>query len=219
MTVTPCNDSKQLDFGAVDQLFKDVVQAQFLLGKEIIRLVGDGVEAARESVGAFDLPKRKSCCAVPEPCWMPVPIGVAACALNPGGSGQIHVTVTNSDYRTRVFAFSTAGTDAAMLQLSSTQATLGPMEQAQFTADVNAPGTAGTYEALVWVNGCREHYLRVVLKVGTKQKGCCYNVAVNDKPDYVVHWYDHFYCRKPCPAKSADGEITTKSVGVEVTKR
>jgi hypothetical protein len=27
---------------------------------------------------------------------------------------------------------------------------------------------------------------------------CCREVDVNDDPDYVLHWYDHFYVTRPC---------------------
>jgi hypothetical protein len=31
-----------------------------------------------------------------------------------------------------------------------------------------------------------------------RQQACCREVAVDDNPDYVLHWYDHFYLPRAC---------------------
>jgi hypothetical protein len=203
MTIAPCDDTKSTDFGPLKELLKDLAKAQLSLGKELVRLASDGAEVALSGLGPLKMPKLKSCCAVPDPCWMPVEIGEVTLKLLAGGTGEIHFTVTNGDYRARTFTVKTAGKDAGLVQLSPASATLGPKERGNFTAKITAPDQAGTYDALIWVLGCRDHYLRVTVTVGAKQKNTCYKVTVDDNPDYVVHWYDHFYCKKPCHGSSA----------------
>ena len=55
-------------------------------------------------------------------------------------------------------------------------------------------------EYLVWVRGCKNHYLRWTVRV-TSRGGCsCHEIGVDDCPDLVHHWYDHFYCVRGCSA-------------------
>jgi hypothetical protein len=203
MTIAPCDDSKPTDFGPVKELVKDLVKAQLSLGRELARLAGDSAEVVLGGLGPLRMPKMKSCCDVPDPCWMPRAIGEVKLQLLADGTGEIHFTVTNGDYRSRTFTAKAAGQDAGLVQLSPATATLGPKERGTFTAKITAPAAAGTYDALIWILGCRDHYLRVSVTVGSTQKTACYKVTVDDDPDYVVHWYDHFYCKKPCLGSSA----------------
>lgn len=78
---------------------------------------------------------------------------------------------------------------------------LGPMERDFVTASVPVPtdaisGQEG--EVLLWVHGCQNHYLRWTVKVASRGASCCHEVGVEDCPDLVHHWYDHFYCERPC---------------------
>jgi hypothetical protein len=90
------------------------------------------------------------------------------------------------------------------LKVTPQQATLQPMERKWFTvvATVSEDARRGeTYEALIWVVGCHEHYLRWTVRVAAGASGGCHELEVDDCPDYVHHWYDHFYCRRPCFAE------------------
>jgi hypothetical protein len=58
--------------------------------------------------------------------------------------------------------------------------------------------TGQEYEVLLWVRGCQNHYLRWTLKVANRGASCCHEVEVEDCPDLIHHWYDHFYCERPC---------------------
>jgi len=63
-------------------------------------------------------------------------------------------------------------------------------------------GTASgeRFDALVWVDGCRQHFLRWVVSVGGAGIDTSHEIAIADCPDYRHHWYDHFYCPRPCPS-------------------
>jgi hypothetical protein len=76
---------------------------------------------------------------------------------------------------------------------------LGPKERKGVTARFALPANGPQqYELLIWVRGCSDHYLRWLIERTTETRACCYEVDVRDIPDYVIHWYDHFYCMKPC---------------------
>ena len=55
-----------------------------------------------------------------------------------------------------------------------------------------------TRKLIVWVDGCQRHYLRWTIVSTCTAQDCCAEVAVDDGPDLVHHWYDHFYCQRDC---------------------
>lgn len=174
--------------------------AQIDLSAELLKLLGAGAAKALSGLSSWKLPRMQSCCDIPEPCWMPLCLGDARCSLAPGGEGVMRLVITNQDYRSRSFLAKAAGAGAAFITLSTAQVTLGPKESATITAVFTAPLTLGVeYEVLLWVRGSRDHYARWKIAVGSRSHGCCYEAEVNDQPDYVVHWYDHFYCMKSQP--------------------
>jgi hypothetical protein len=78
------------------------------------------------------------------------------------------------------------------------------MERKWFTVVATVPEDAcrgHSYDLLVWVVGCHEHYLRWSVRVAQGDSGGCHEVIVEDCPDYAHHWYDHFYCEHPCFAQ------------------
>jgi hypothetical protein len=187
MTITTDNDCKPVDFSGIEQSLKDLVYAQISLGKEVFRLLGDGM-------CGLGLPKMKSCCEKPEPCWMPLSLGELKLELAANGTAEIHFEVNNRDYQSRVISVAGAGNNATLVHVSPPQATLVPMERVVFTATVTAPAQVGVYQFLIVVHGCREHCLRGVLHVGGKPKTCRCVVTVNDQCYTGGNWYDHFYC-------------------------
>jgi hypothetical protein len=65
--------------------------------------------------------------------------------------------------------------------------------------DIPADAPAGAkHKTIIWVDGCKLHYLIWHVSVGTVGFDSCHEVEVDDCPDYVHHWYDHFYCARPC---------------------
>jgi len=197
MTIAPCKHDKG-EPGKLDHLVEDLLKAQIGLGKGLLELIGVGACAARDQLGKARWPASNSCCDIPQACWMPKPLGEIVCQMRPGDTGQVKLTVTNGDYRPHNATVQIAGTDAGLVSVAPSVAPLGPKECAHFTATFTAPEKPGTHEVVLWVSVCSDFYLRWTVEVGEKSGPCCYQVSVNDTPDYTVHWYDHFYCQKPC---------------------
>jgi hypothetical protein len=80
---------------------------------------------------------------------------------------------------------------------------LGPYEREDVAVSLSlAPGAAKgeEREIVLVVRGCQDHVLRWTVKVSSCECSCA-TVDVEDCPDFLHHWYDHFYCARGC----ADG--------------
>ncbi len=198
-----CKDDGGLD--DIEKGLKDLFHAQLLVGRELVKLLGGAGDVAR-GLSKMRLPRGHSCCEVPEPCWMPLALGEIRCKLKPGDSGTVCLVVTNGDFRPHNYQFVAAGRSAANVTFSQNAATLGPKERIAVTANFTVPKDDRLpedcrcidHEALIWVRGCRNHYLRWVVDEVARSEACCKEVEVHDDPDYVLHWHDHFYQPKPC---------------------
>lgn len=137
-------------------------------------------------------------CHIPQPCWMPKALGDVTCHVCPGGKVTLRIRVTNcaitrSEIRIAV--------ESKEVKVEPPARVLNPMERGTFVLSVDVPATAHAgeeKEVLIWVVGCMNHYLRWTVKVAKRGADCCHEVSVDDCPDYVHHWYDHFYCLRPC---------------------
>jgi hypothetical protein len=212
----PCDDTTS---GLEDGL-RALINAQLQLGKELLNFLGDAGSDAMGSMSKLRLPKGSSCCDVPEPCWMPLPLGEIRCTLKPGDSGTVCLVVTNEDFRPQHYLFAATGKSAAHVSFSQTSATLQPKERIAVTATFTVPKDDRRpedcrcldHDVVVWVRGCRNHYLRWVIDEMSCSKPCCHEVEVHDQPDYVLHWYDHFYIVRPCFGEATTPGHTTGSV-------
>jgi len=150
----------------------------------------------------FGLPSLTgSCCDIPEPCWMPKCLGEFECGLCPGSSGTLSVRVTNEDLGKRQIQALARGPAAKQVSFSPQALALGPKERGTITAHFAVPAEAKdgeSFEVIVWLRGCRDYYVRWTVKVGSGSGCCRHDLAICDGPDHVLHWYDHFYCPRPC---------------------
>lgn len=173
-----------------------------LTGRIVENLAEVSGQFVRTFLSELSGPRTRTCCDVPEPCWMPADLGEIHCELCAGGRGTLMIRVTNADFRPRNFEVVSAGPDAGRVTVAPTNFTLGPKERrtvkATFDASLDDGVGCDELEALIWVFGCRNHYLRWTVDVGKRERGCCHEVEVRDQPDYEHHWYDHFYCVRQC---------------------
>lgn len=202
-------DCKADTNNGIEDGIKSLFNAQLLLGKELLRLLGSAGNAALDKAGAMKMPGSGSAgcsCEIPEPCWMPLPLGEVRCQLAPADQGTVCLVITNGDFRPHSYQFAATGKSAAQVSFSTAAANLGPKERIAVTATFTVPkdgqGTEDCrcidHEVLLWVRGCRNHYLRWSIDEVACSKPCCHEVMVSDDPDYVLHWYDHFYVARPC---------------------
>jgi hypothetical protein len=191
----------------IDRLVSDMVglmasQTELISGvvTALAQRTGQFVRTALQEATAQ---KTSTCCDIPEPCWMPLEIGEVVCRLCPGGRGVVRLRITNTDFRQRSYNIVATGPDAGRISFDVGTFVLDPKVRRTVTATFDAASDDGDkchkeLEALVWVLGCRYNYLRWAIHVGHHEEPCCREFEVQDGPDYVLHWYDHFYCPRPC---------------------
>ena len=163
------------------------------------RLGADAVDAVRERTrGGFEFPRlpSSSCgCDIPPPCWYPKSAGEVTSHVCPGGTATLRIRVTN------------CGPTAGTIQVEGEQdmkvdppsLQLGPMARGAVTVSLGVPAEqAGGQERLVWVHGCHDHFIRWTVETAKRGSDSCHELEVEDCPDYLHHWYDHFYCVHPC---------------------
>jgi hypothetical protein len=217
-----CNTCEDTSTDGLESGLKSLINAQLLFGKEVLKLLGGAGRAAGSMASGIGLPKGSSCCDIPEPCWMPLSLGEVKCVLRPGDTGTVCLVVSNGDFRPHAYQFAATGKSAAHVGFSTASVTLGPKERIAVTATLTVPkeGKDGEdcrcidHEVLIWVRGCRNHYLRWTVDELASSKPCCHEVVVNDDPDYVLHWYDHFYVTRPCFGAATLPGPNTGVVGV-----
>jgi hypothetical protein len=156
-----------------------------------------GVVQGRTPLGAFG-----GCdtCEIPPPCWLPQPLGQVTSFVAPGGVGTVRFRVTNCGFTARTITFATTKAIPAVT-FSPASLTLAPLERGVVSASVQVAADAkqgSEHELVVLIHGCRNYYLRWVIKVAACGVDMCNEVEVDDCPDMIHHWYDHFYCPRHC---------------------
>ena len=172
--------------GAVGTLMSALLAAPMLVAQSLTGLAANSTRAG---------------CDIPPPCWEPRPAGSCQLTVVPGGSAVIRVTVTNCGWQSQVVHITAGGKLAGWLSFEPTTLALAPQETATFRALVHAPANAahGTMiSGPLLVRGCRDHGARVRIAVADCAGPNCCDLVIDDCADHVHHWYDHFYCPRPC---------------------
>lgn len=149
----------------------------------------------------------KGCCEIPPPCWMPKKLSAVSSHVCPGATASLRLRIANGAMEARTV--SVAADQGATVSPASLE--LGPFRRGWITVSAAVPAAScegDCQEILVFVQGCNSYYLHWTVR--TAKRGCssCHEIDIDDRPDYVHHWYDHFYCRRPCAAtgQSAPGQ-------------
>jgi hypothetical protein len=139
-------------------------------------------------------------CEIPPPCWMPRPLCDVTSIGHPGDTATLAFDITNCSMALRkVVVFTT--TKNAGLTFSVAELDLTVMERGEILVSHLIPTGSvigSKRELLMWVRGCRLYFLRWTIVVASIGADSFYEVDVRDCPDPVHHWYDHFYCPRPC---------------------
>jgi hypothetical protein len=182
-------------------------------------LLAPSVKLGRWVVGSC--PRERGClggrcdCQVPPPCWVPVRLDDLSEHVGPGDTAVVRLAVTNDGATSRTFEI--AASDPLVV-VKPTALTLGPLERGVAVLSLTVPATAAgdhVEQCVVSVRGCKQYNFRWTVSVSRRRdhrhhKRCgvlfrrhhdcdrALHMAVEDRPDYVHHWYDHFYCERPC---------------------
>ena len=142
-----------------------------------------------------------SCCTIPAPCWMPQPLGECVSHVSQCKTACIELVVTNCD---RVDASDRRGRLRRRREGCDGHAGIETIpaflrKKSKCCLDVPTDAKNGTeHDMVILVHGCRDYYLRWTVSIGTLGLDSCHQIAVDDCPDLVHHWYDHFYCGRGC---------------------
>lgn len=172
--------------------------------KAVGGLLGPAAKTGLDLLGSVKLPSLGSSsgcgCEIPPPCWMPQPLGEHTSDACPGSKAVLTLMITNCGIEGRTIKV--VATNKAV-QVAPASLGLGPLEEGVVTLSLEVPAGATkgqTQKSLVWIHGCKEHYLRWTVEVAASGVMCsATEVEVEDCPDLIHHWYDHFYCERPCP--------------------
>ena len=177
------------------QLLADGAQVMVDLLDRGMRLGADAMDAVRERTrGSFALPSlpTASCgCDIPPPCWYPKAAGEVTSHVCHGGTATLRIRTTNCGPTARTIQVEgekDMKVDPATLQL-------GPMQRGVV---VVSQTVSAEEEQLIWVRGCHDHFIRWTVETAKRGSDSCHELEVEDCPDYLHHWYDHFYCVHPC---------------------
>ncbi len=140
-------------------------------------------------------------CAIPTPCWEPKHAGDCVMRLAAGQKATVRLHIMNGGWTRQVVAVTALGRLAGWLSFSPTALMLDPQEQATIIVSIKVPEGISIGQRLsgpVLIRGCRDHFVGLDITVDECNATNCCDVAINDYADHVHHWYDHFYCPRPC---------------------
>jgi hypothetical protein len=146
---------------------------------------------------SMKMPNMRGCCEIPPPCWMPKQLTAFTSHVCPGGSASVRFCITNCGLGARTIT--AEANQGAVVSPASIQ--LSAMERSCLTVNFTAPATyqnGDCTEILVWLHGCKSYYLRWTVQASNRGCECCHEIEIEDCPDLVHHWYDHFYCVRGC---------------------
>jgi hypothetical protein len=180
-------------------------------------LLGPSIRLGRQAVGScVGKPEHsgRCSCEVPPPCWVPVRLGNLSELVCPGDTAVVRLAVTNDGAKARNYEI---GTSDPLVMVEPAALTLGPLEHGVAVLSLTVPDTAhGDYvqRCVVSVRGCKEYNFTWTVSVSRSWyhrhrrhgarvrrhhgRDCVRDVVVDDRPDYLHHWYDHFYIERRC---------------------
>ncbi len=154
-----------------------------------------------KALSTLQLPCNGGSCEIPEPCWMPQPLCDVVGFACAGATAALRLRITNCGACLEEFKVHVTGPDAGLVSIQTASLALGPKERGKIQLSFNVPPDAidnQEFEAIIWIKGCKLHYLRWTVTAGQPSSSCCHEVELEDCPDLIHHWYDHFYCPRPC---------------------
>ena len=193
--------SKRDPLKGIGDVLTDLLGTQVRLGVQLMeslvdRPAGMLMDAMKRGVSAT-----QGCCEIPDPCWVPQSLGELVSHTCPGAIATVRFLITNCDMVPRTITAKATNDAAGKVKIEPASLPLRPQQRGFITASLEVPADAHDcqeFETLIWLIGCKAYYLRWTIKAGKRGCDCCHEVEVADCPDLIHHWYDHFYCWRPC---------------------
>jgi hypothetical protein len=210
--MNPCLKHDEKPFPHLAGMFCDLATQSFRFGVAVLeafRLAGE--EALERTTARGHLNRLSGCiprhgrCEIPPPCWVPKCLGEVTSAVCPGATATLRIRVSNCGFYARDFRAEVSGTPEELQNITITPAvlTLQPQESGSIVISAKVPPDApcsNRKQYLVWLRGCYDYFARWTVMAAERGECSCHEICVEDCPDLIHHWYDHFYCDRPCPS-------------------
>ncbi len=193
---------KDLDDSSLADAVADLFEVGSRTGFQLLSSLVGGTAAVLGGAGPTVARGRSRCrnCRIPPPCWEPQPLGTFTSRAGPESDATIRIRVTNCGLTSRTVTIEPSPASKGLV-IKPAQLVLGPEERGYAVVSFKVPPSAAegaVSEFLVWVRGCNEHFFRWRVQVCRSCGGSCPEVDVEDCPDLIHHWYDHYYCERGC---------------------
>lgn len=144
-------------------------------------------------------PSHGCSCAIPPACWLPRDAGDVRTYACPGATASLRIRVENCGIKPRTIAIDVGGSPPGVTVTPATLH-LDGLESGTALITFAIPPSAhdhADFPFRIWIRGCKTHYVHWTVVAG--EGDCrCRTIEIDDCPDTVHHWYDHFYCDHPC---------------------
>ncbi len=173
----------------------------YALGGALSALLQAPIQVATALAGAVGKQQRLGGCEIPPPCWEPRLVATCTLELAPSSTGLIRIHVSNCGWTRQVASVTALGRLAGSLTMQPTALSIDPQDRARFVVTVHPPKGLKPGQSLsgvVLMRGCKDYAIRVEIKISDCPGTTTCDVSIDDCPDHVHHWYEHFYCPRPC---------------------
>lgn len=194
--------------GSMAQVLRNVAQAADALLSAQVRLTKDMFKLLpkREIENMFRQPGQRGAgchsCSIPDPCWLPKRLGeVTSLVSDCKGEARLRLRMSNENAHAEDYTVAVSSTTGSgvvpRVEPSSLQ--IAPFSEGtvELVLELNDKGSSSaTYTVLV--KGCRSFVVRWTIRRTQLLESSTVELTIVDVADYEHHWYDHFYCHRPC---------------------
>ena len=197
------NSNIGTSLGEAATLFTNLIGHSAKAGLSILGALGAVPEKLLCDIGQ-GRPIMSDCgCEIPPPCWQPQPLGEVTSFAAPGAQATLRFRITNATFSARTIDF--IASPATNVTFSEDPVSLAPLQRRVVLAFFQVPSSTkegSEDEVVIFIRGCRNYYVRWTVKVMDCGSTMCNEIDLEDEPDLIHHWYDHFYCHRECQKRT-----------------